>query len=73
MNITETFVCPHCSGQNIALIAAVPLMSDVRVDTLSCNTCCTTWNLYSKIAETNIQIVSVPQEEAAQTTEEQHD
>lgn len=73
MNITETFVCPHCSGQNIALIAAVPLMSDVRVDTLSCNTCGTTWNLYSKIAETNIQIVSVPQEEAAQPTEEQHD
>lgn len=73
MNLNEIFVCPHCSGHSITILGAASLMSDIRVDTLSCDTCGTTWNLYSKVVETNVQIVSLPQEKTTQSVEESND
>ena len=36
-------------------------MSDVRLDVLRCPKCETTWRVYSKVSEANIEIVSMPE------------
>lgn len=71
MNLIEYFACPYCGGDAISLLNAKPIMSDVRVDTLKCRKCDTTWNLYSKITEVQVELVSVPEpniEEAAEVS-----
>ena len=61
MNIVENYKCPYCEGNEVVILSSRPILTDVRVDTLRCNKCSTTWNLYSKIAETNIELLYVPQ------------
>lgn len=69
MNLTEYFACPYCGGDSISLLNAKPIMSDVRVDTLKCSKCETVWNLYSKITEVKVELISVPEPNIEETAE----
>ena len=69
MNLTEYFACPYCGCDSISLLNAKPIMSDVRVDTLRCSKCETMWNLYSKISEAQIDVISTPQKRNEETEE----
>lgn len=57
MTIQESFVCPTCGENNVNMLGAGSIMSDVRVDTMSCPKCNTIWRIYSKITENNVEIV----------------
>lgn len=69
MNLIEYFTCPYCGDNSISLLNAKPIMSDVRVDTLKCSKCETVWNLYSKITEVQVELVSVPKPNIEETEE----
>ena len=69
MNLIEYFECPYCGSDAISLLTAKPVMSDVRVDTLKCSKCETVWNLYSKITEAKVELVSVPEPNIEETAE----
>lgn len=61
MTLNEYFVCPVCGAGNLSLHNAKHLMSDVKVDTLSCNSCGAEWRVYSKVSEIQAEIIRRPQ------------
>lgn len=75
MTINESFTCPYCKEEKVAILNAASVMSDVRLDVLHCPKCETTWRVYSKVSEANIEIVSMPEKageaEAAETAAEE--
>ena len=73
MNISEYFMCPSCGAESISLLNAKPIISDVRVDTLQCCNCGAQWNLYSKISEMQVELISIPDSSIEETVDISND
>lgn len=73
MSISEYFMCPCCGAKSISLLTAKPLLSDVRVDTLQCCNCGAQWNLYSKISEMQVELISIPDPSVEETEDTSND
>lgn len=71
MTIKDCFVCPVCGQSSVALISAGVFMSDVRVDSLKCDTCEAEWKLYSKVSEIQIDVTKGPARASEEVTSEQ--
>lgn len=71
MTINECFICPVCGKNNVVLQSATALMSDIRVDTMSCTSCEAMWRVYSKVSELQTEIINYPQQAADDTADAQ--
>lgn len=65
MEFKNALICPYCGGIELQMLATRPIMSDIRTDTFVCTNCTTQWNVYTRIAETQIEVISVPQRSEA--------
>ena len=63
-NMTQMYVCPHC-GKTGTIEQVVPVLSDVRYDSIRCQECGSVWRVYYKVTDMNTEVMYIPQADTA--------
>lgn len=62
-DIMNMYKCPAC-GENGAVNSIMPLMDNIRYDSVSCK-CGAAWRVYYKISDPKTEIMYIPEEQSA--------
>ena len=58
-NMNQMYACPNC-GKTGTIEQVVPVLSDVRYDSLCCSDCGSVWRVYYKVTDMNTEVMYIP-------------